>query len=238
MPILSQRQPSLIHRNMSETTSISEHGTAGNRIVGVGRQPNDRDITAKPFKILLVPPSVSKDPFYKLSFLLYILYPTQSYREREIQSTLQAYHSILITSIFPSLSIAIMSFGLPFTVISRFLVGGSSLLSPSFTANFVSYPYESSATSMSYRLFGIREFVLGGSLWFASSNSPELLQPVLIAGSIIDAVDILSTGICVLQEGNLDSWALTLSAGGAALLLAIQLWTLSGLRRNGGRKVQ
>jgi hypothetical protein len=131
-----------------------------------------------------------------------------------------------------------MSLGLTVTVIGRLIVGASSLLSPSFTAKVVSYPYDSSATSISYRLFGSREFVLGSSLWLASTSSPELLQPVLIAGSIIDAVDILSTGVCVLQEGNLDLWALTVTAGGAALLLALQLWALSGLRGKGGRKAE
>lgn len=138
----------------------------------------------------------------------------------------------------PPTQSVIMSPILTFVSIIRLLVGGSSLLSPTFTANIVSYPYHASISSMPYRLFGSRELVLGTCLWLANSSSSELLSPLLLIGAIIDGIDIVSTGVYVLQEGNLSPWAVTISAGGAGLAIALQMWVWSGLRGKGGRKVQ
>ena len=129
-----------------------------------------------------------------------------------------------------------MSLSLSLLSIGRILIGGGSLLSPTFLANFVSYPYHPSISSMSYRLFGSRELVLGGCLWLANTNSSELLPPVLLIGAIIDAIDIVSTGGCILLEGNLSPWAMSVTAGGAALFVAVQLWAWNGLRTRAGGK--
>lgn len=122
-----------------------------------------------------------------------------------------------------------MSFSLTVLSLARILIGGSSLVSPTFTASFVSYPYYSGISSMSYRLFGSRELVLGSCLWLANDRSSELLRPLLLIGAVIDAIDIISTGACILQEGNLSPWAIAISAGGAALFTGIQLWAWKGL---------
>lgn len=131
-----------------------------------------------------------------------------------------------------------MSLSLSLLSIGRILVGGASLLSPTFLANLVSYPYHPSTSSMSYRLFGSRELVLGSCLWLANTNSSELLPPVLLIGAMIDAIDIVSTGGCILFEGNLSHWAVSVTAGGAALFVAVQLWAWNGLRTRAGGKIK
>jgi hypothetical protein len=130
-----------------------------------------------------------------------------------------------------------MSITLTLLSFARSVLGGLALLSPSLAAKALIIPYDSSA-SMAYRLFGSRELLCGCCLWLANTNSPELIRPVLTVSAIIDAIDILSTGLCVLQDGNLSPAAVTSIAGGAALFLSLQLWALSTLSEKGSRKAQ
>lgn len=59
---------------------------------------------------------------------------------------------------------------------------------------------------------------------------------MLLVGAVVDAIDIVATGACVLQEGNLSPWAVGITAGGAALAIGIQVVAYSGLRgRRGGK---
>ena len=62
------------------------------------------------------------------------------------------------------------------------------------------------------------------------SGSSEQLTSVLIVSAFVDAIDLASAAACVLLEGNLDAWALTVVAGAAEVFLAIELWTLNELR--------
>lgn len=135
----------------------------------------------------------------------------------------------------------IVSPSLGFLSICRILIGGSSLLSPTFTASAASYPYQpSTSSSISYRLFGSRELVLGSCLWFTNSNSSssELLAPLQLIGAIVDSIDIVATGGCVLLEGNLSPFVITITAGGAGLAIAIHLFAWRELSQKRGRKVQ
>lgn len=131
-----------------------------------------------------------------------------------------------------------MSLGLTVVAIGRIVVGIGAVLAPSFTAYAISLPYHASASSLSYRWAGGRELALGGWLWLMKSGSSEQLTSVLIVSAFVDVIDIASAATCVLLEGNLDAWALTIVAGGAAGFLAIELWTLSGLRMKGKSKAQ
>ena len=65
-------------------------------------------------------------------------------------------------------------------------------------------------------------------MW-SSARSPELLRQALVAGAVVDAIDVLSVGLGLL-EGNLNAASVAWVGGGAAAFLAIQLWALRGLR--------
>lgn len=131
-----------------------------------------------------------------------------------------------------------MFLSLTLVAIARIIPGISSIISPSFIAYAFSLPYHPSASSLSYRWAGSRELVLGGWLWLANTSYPEQLSSVLVVGAIVDAIDLGSTFACILLEGNLNPWALTIVAGGAAWFFLVELWTLSGLSKKESNKVQ
>lgn len=111
---------------------------------------------------------------------------------------------------------------LTFLAVSRFLFGSAYWLAPEFSSNLISIPFEPNAAHP-YRLFGIRDAVVGGLLW--SAHSPELKRQALIAGLVVDVSDIISTGLG-LVEGSLDVTLAAWTAGGAALGVALAIWIL------------
>lgn len=121
-----------------------------------------------------------------------------------------------------------MSLGLTVVAIGRIVAGICAVLAPSFTAYAFSLPDQ--ASTLSYRWAGGRELAIGGWLWLMKSGSSEQLTSVLIVSAFVDAIDLASAAACVLLEGNLDAWALTIVAGAVAVFLAIELWTLNELR--------
>lgn len=90
-------------------------------------------------------------------------------------------------------------------------------------------------TTYPYRLVGAREAVVAGLLWTA--NTPELLKQALLAGTVIDAIDTLSTFAAFLS-GDLGVPGAAWAGGGITINLAIQLWALSNLRSPNDAKTQ
>lgn len=117
---------------------------------------------------------------------------------------------------------------------ARFVTGFSAVLATNPTMALFEFP-TSPITTLPYRLFGAREAVVGGLLWTA--NTPDLLKQALVAATVIDAIDMLSTFAAFLS-GDLVVPGAAWAGGGITINLAIQLWVLSNLRSPKGTKTQ
>ena len=124
--------------------------------------------------------------------------------------------------------------------IARMLFGGSTLLFPHHVAPFFGIPLAAQTTIVA-RLFGIRDFILGGLVWTARADDKAAsksaasqegnrreLRRALVAGILTDAVDLCSAVVGVL-DGTLEGPAIGWVAGGAAAMLALGVVTLRGL---------
>ncbi|MCJ1423736.1 hypothetical protein MMC29_001620 [Sticta canariensis] len=117
---------------------------------------------------------------------------------------------------------------------ARFLLGFSVLLLTNPMLALFKFP-TSPISTYPYRLFGVRDAVIGGLLWTA--NTPELVKQALLVGTLIDSIDLLSTCAAVLSS-DLVFPAAAWAVGVIVLFLAIQLWALSKLRSQRGAKIQ
>ncbi len=121
---------------------------------------------------------------------------------------------------------------LTFLASSRSLFGAAFLLAPEHSSGLINFPFHPNAAH-GLRLFGVRDVVVGGLLW--SADTPKLKRQALIAGLIIDVIDLISTGVG-LWEGTLDNTR-AVWTGGAAVFVALGLWGLRdlGLTRQGDK---
>lgn len=126
------------------------------------------------------------------------------------------------------------SLAIGFLAGARVLTGSSILLATNPITALFELP-SSPITTFPYRLFGVRDAVVGGLLWTA--NTPELFKQALIAGTLIDSIDLLSTCAAYLS-GDLGVQGTALAGGGIVLFLAIELWALNELRSQKGAKIQ
>lgn len=123
--------------------------------------------------------------------------------------------------------------------VARTLVGVSLLAVPLLTSRTFFLP-ASTSTTLVLRLCGARDAALGGLLWSASSRlssstelaSPALVRPALMTGAIVDALDVLSVGAC-LMERSVGVVPAAVVGGGAAVFLAAGLWGLRGAKLGG-----
>jgi hypothetical protein len=108
-------------------------------------------------------------------------------------------------------------------------VGISCLLAPATVLRLCQLAAPSSA-ALSLRLGGVRDIVIGGLLWTADGKSA--LRRALIAGAVVDAMDVL----CIawgMWEGELQpGWAALLLGGGAGALCLIGLAGLKAIGRD------
>lgn len=126
--------------------------------------------------------------------------------------------------------------------IARSGVGIALLALPQTTARICLLPVAASS-SLIFRLAGSRDFALGALLWTASaSTQPSTsasadsrkdnalgLRQALIAGAVVDAIDLVSVGACF-ADGSLALEPAMLVGGGAALFLGLGLVGLRGSR--------
>ncbi|MCJ1462212.1 hypothetical protein MMC07_000812 [Pseudocyphellaria aurata] len=117
---------------------------------------------------------------------------------------------------------------------ARFLTGFSTIVATNPTLALFQFP-TSSMTTYPYRLFGSRDAVVAGLLWTA--NTPELLKQALLAGTLIDSIDLISTCAAFLS-GDLNATATAWAGGGIVIFLGIQLWALNDLRSQKNSKIQ
>lgn len=123
--------------------------------------------------------------------------------------------------------------------IARTLVGVSLLAVPILTSRTFFLPASTSST-LSLRLCGARDAALGGLLWSASSRSlcsseaqlPALLRPALMTGAVVDALDLVSVGAC-LVDGSVNVVPAAVVGGGAAVFLAAGVWGLRSAKLGG-----
>ncbi len=123
---------------------------------------------------------------------------------------------------FLNQSKATMSHLIAFLSTSRIALGTLSLLFPSPTLSLFQLPIQSPAL-LPTRLFGIRDAVLGGLLWTA--DSPAAVRRALIAGAIVDGIDVLSVAYGM-WKGDMDVLAADLVGGAALMVMAMGLWAL------------
>ena len=117
---------------------------------------------------------------------------------------------------------------------ARLLTGCSVLLATNPTTTLFGFP-TSSITTYPYRLFASRDAVVAGLLWTA--NTPELLKQALLAGTVIDCIDLIST--CVAFDSvDLGVTGVAWAGGGIVIFLAIQLWALNDLKSQKSAKIQ
>lgn len=132
--------------------------------------------------------------------------------------------------------------------IARCGVGIALLALPQTTARLCLMPASAPATLI-YRLAGSRDFAVGGLLWSASATAPQpsstaiepppsaasaktsnpRLRQALIAGAIVDAIDLISVGASF-ADGSLPLEPAALVGAGAVLFLTLGL---VGLRSSG-----
>lgn len=123
----------------------------------------------------------------------------------------------------------------------RLSLGSASLTVPHSAIPLFGIPLTSDSAILA-RLFGIRELVLGGLLWAARPHSDaarkntsldvdrgQELRRVLLAGLVVDAVDVCSCAVGALN-GTLDGPAIGLVGGGALVAVALGLLGLRGLK--------
>ncbi|MCJ1263801.1 hypothetical protein MMC22_003671 [Lobaria immixta] len=122
--------------------------------------------------------------------------------------------------------------------IARTLVGVSLLAVPLLTSRTFFLPASMSST-LALRLCGARDAALGGLLWSASSRLsssdaqlPALLRPALMTGAVVDALDLVSVGAC-LVDGSVNVVPAAVVGGGAAVFLAAGVWGLRGAKFGG-----
>lgn len=123
--------------------------------------------------------------------------------------------------------------------IARTLVGVSLLAVPTLTARTFFLPV-SGSSALILRLCGARDAALGGLLWSSSSATSQSADPVrtaLLTGAVVDAIDLVSVGACLL-DGSVTTAPAATVGGGAAVFLAAGLWGLrAATRGNGGEYV-
>lgn len=90
-------------------------------------------------------------------------------------------------------------------------------------------------TTLPYRLFGTREAVVAGLLWTA--NTPELFKQALLAVTLFDSIDLLSTCAAFLS-GNLSVAGTAWASGSIVIFLGVELWALNDLRSQKGAKIE
>lgn len=126
--------------------------------------------------------------------------------------------------------------------IARSGVGIALLALPQTTARICLLPTAASS-SLIFRLAGSRDFALGALLWSASASAPPSisasadgrkdgvlgLRQALIAGAVVDAIDLVSVGACF-ADGSLALEPAVLVGAGAALFLGLGLVGLRGPR--------
>jgi hypothetical protein len=108
----------------------------------------------------------------------------------------------------------------------RIATGSLSLLLPSTTLSLFQMSNPGSAL-VGMRLFGVRDAILGGLLWTA--DSPAAIRRALIAGAVVDGIDVLGLAYGAWQ-GDLSGLSADMWGGGAAVLLGLGLY---GLRKPG-----
>ncbi|KAI9832698.1 MAG: hypothetical protein M1826_001255 [Phylliscum demangeonii] len=98
----------------------------------------------------------------------------------------------------------------------RGLVGISCLLWPGLTSRVVMLPLETASDTILFRLFGSRDLVVAWLLY--ASPTPDERRRALIAGAVVDAIDVCSSAACIL-EGNMGLGpAITVGAGALSLV--------------------
>lgn len=121
-------------------------------------------------------------------------------------------------------------------------VGIALLGLPQSTARMCLLPAAASS-SLILRLAGSRDFALGALLWSASASAPPStsasadsgkdsilgLRQALIAGALVDAIDLVSVGACF-ADGSLALESAVLVGAGAALFLGLGLVGLRSSR--------
>lgn len=124
--------------------------------------------------------------------------------------------------------------------LARSLVGVALLALPQTTARIHFLPAPAPSSTLLLRLAGSRDLALGGLLWSASrsaqpqsspaSDSQEpCLRQALIAGVVVDAIDLVNFGACFL-DGSLPLRPSVLVGAGATLFLALGLMALQSWR--------
>lgn len=115
--------------------------------------------------------------------------------------------------------------------IARTLVGVSLLAVPTLTSRTFFLPVSASSALV---------LRLGGLLWSASSATSQSAEPVrtaLVTGAVVDAMDLVSVGACLL-DGSVATVPAAAVGGGAAVFLAAGLRGLrAATRGNGGEQV-
>ena len=128
--------------------------------------------------------------------------------------------------------------------VARSGVGIALLALPQTTARLCLLPIAASS-SLIFRLAGSRDFALGALLWSASASAQTStsasasadsrkdsvwgLRQALIAGAVVDAIDLVSVGACF-ADGSLALEPAMLVGAGAALFLGLGLVGLRSSR--------
>lgn len=126
--------------------------------------------------------------------------------------------------------------------VARSGVGIALLALPQTTAHMCLLPVAASS-SLIFRLAGSRDFALGALLWSASASAQPStsasadsrkdsvlgLRQALIAGAVVDAIDLVSVGACF-ADGSLPLEPAILVGTGAALFLGLGLVGLRSSR--------
>lgn len=131
--------------------------------------------------------------------------------------------------------------------IARSVVGIALLAVPRTTGRIFLLPTIASSTVF-LRLAGSRDLALGGLLWSASQSAPPsssasadpqspALRQALIAGAVVDAIDLISVGACF-ADGSLALEPAALVGGGAVVLLGMGLVGLQSWRIGRGGYTQ
>tara|TARA_R110002060_G_scaffold3453_1_gene5422 strand:- start:352 stop:792 length:441 start_codon:yes stop_codon:yes gene_type:complete len=121
-----------------------------------------------------------------------------------------------------------------FISITRAFAGASALFTPQLAGQLFGIPIYREANIIA-RLFGVRDLLLGLTLWIAHrrvfraraksdtakfAESKRDLNAVVWMGLICDSVDVCSCVIAVMAEG-MEGRAIALTGGGAGLFVAL-----------------
>ncbi|GAM89847.1 hypothetical protein ANO11243_078860 [Dothideomycetidae sp. 11243] len=121
--------------------------------------------------------------------------------------------------------------------LARVAVGLSCLIAPRFASSL--YGIDAiPASNIVFRLFGVRDAVLGALLWQVQRNAAKVgadahcaqrVKNLLYIGVFIDVVDVISSAVC-LAEGNLSdrtTWMIGAGAVSFASLGGLGLMSLN-----------